>query len=110
MHTCFYQESILSHMPRWPALSNALRDSHLHLFKNRNSPDDLEAKTHKQRDAPHVGRADAGHERLFLYAELVTCVREEQDECRACAPLTAIRGLYREMGEKSVGSLRLSAR
>jgi hypothetical protein len=64
-------------MPRWPVLSNTLSDSHLDLFKYRNSPDDLEAKTREQRDAPHVGRADAGHERLFLYAELVACVRKE---------------------------------
>jgi len=68
---------ILSHMPRWPALSNTLSDSHLDLFKDRNGPDDLEAKTRKQRDAPHVGRADAGHERLFPYAEFFTCVRKE---------------------------------
>ena len=65
-------------MPRWPALSNnTLSNSHLDLFKDRNSPDDLEAKTRKQRDAPHVGRADAGHERLFPYAELVARVRKE---------------------------------
>ena len=65
-------------MPRWPALSNnTLSSSHLDLFKDRNSPDDLEAKTRKQRDAPHVDRADAGHERLFLYAELVARVRKE---------------------------------
>ena len=64
-------------MPRWPVLSNTLSDSHLDLFKYRNSPDDLEAKIREQRDAPHVSRADAGHERLFLYAELVACVRKE---------------------------------
>lgn len=64
-------------MSRWPALSNTLSDSHLDLFKDSNSPDDLEAKTRKQRDAPHVGRADACHERLFPYAELVACVRKE---------------------------------
>ena len=66
-------------MPRCPALSNnnTLSDSHLDLFKDRNSPDDLEPKTRKQRDAPHVGRADVGHERLFPYAELVACVRKE---------------------------------
>jgi hypothetical protein len=64
-------------MPHWPALGNTPSDSHLDLSKDRNSPDDFQAKTRKQRDAPHVGRADAGHERLFPYAELVTCVRKE---------------------------------
>ena len=76
-NACSLVSGILSHMPRWPALSDKLGDSHLDLFKDRNSPDDLEAKTREQRDAPRVGRADAGHESLFPYPELVTCVRKE---------------------------------
>jgi hypothetical protein len=82
-------------MSRWPALSDTVSDSHLDLVKDRNSPGDLKAKTRKQRDAPHVGRADAGYERLFPYVELVARVRQEQDERCVCAPLTAIRGLCR---------------
>jgi len=74
---CMLASGILSHMPRWPALSTTLSDSHLDLFKDSNSPDDFEAKTRKQRDAPRVCRADAGHERLFPCAEFVTCVRKE---------------------------------
>jgi hypothetical protein len=54
---CTVQASgILSHMPRWPALSDTVGDSHLNLIKDRNSPDDLEAKARKQRNASHVGR------------------------------------------------------
>ena len=81
-------------MPRWPALSDTIGDSHLDLVKDGNSPDNLEAKTRKQRDAPHVGRADASHERLLFHAELVARVRQEQDERRVCAPLAAVCGLY----------------
>ena len=93
-NACMPESGILSHLPRWPALSsnNTLSDPHLDLFKDRNSPDNLEAKTREQRDAPRVGRADACHKSLFPHAELVACVRKEQDERCVCAPLTAIRG------------------
>ena len=57
-------------MPRWPALSDTVRDSHLDLVKDRNSPDDLKARARKLRDAPHVGQANAGHEKLFLRPSL----------------------------------------
>ncbi len=94
---CMLASGILSHMPRWPALSDTASDSHLDLVKDSNSPDDLEAEARKQRDAPHVGRSDASHERLFPYTELVACVRKEQAECRMCASLTAVGGLCREV-------------
>ena len=84
---------ILSHMPCWPALSGTVSHSHLDLVKDRNSPDDLETKTRKQRNAPRVGGANAGHKTLFPHAELVARIRQEQDERCACAPLTAVCGL-----------------
>ena len=86
---------MFSYMPSWPALSVTVSDSHLDLVKDSNSPDDLEAKARKQRDAPHVSGSDAGHERLLPHAELVACVRQEQDERCVCTPLTAVRGLCR---------------
>jgi hypothetical protein len=96
---------ILSHLPRWPAPSYVrVDDPHLDFIKERNSTNDFEAKAHKQRYAPCVGGADAGHERLFRYAELVARVRQEQNERRVRAPLTAVRGLWREKdAERGVG-------
>jgi hypothetical protein len=93
---CAVVSGIFSYMPRWPALSDTVSDSHLDLVKDRNGPDDLEPKTRKQRDAPRVGRADASHERLFPYVELVVRVRQEQGERCVCTPLTAVRGLCRQ--------------
>lgn len=90
---------ILSHLPRRPAPSYVrVDDPHLNFIKDRNSPDDFEAEARKQRDAPRVGCADAGHERLFRYTKLVARVGQEQNERCVRAPLTAVRGLWREKG------------
>jgi len=40
-----FASRILSYIPCWPSLSDTVSDSHLDLVKDRNSPDDLEAKT-----------------------------------------------------------------
>jgi len=93
---------VLSHLPRWPAPGYVrVDDPHLNFVKDGNSPDDSEAKARKQRDAPCVGRADASHERLLPYAQLAARVRQEQDERRVRAPLTAVRGLWK--GRESEG-------
>ena len=92
---CVSASGILSYMPRQPALSDTCCDLHLDLVKDRNSPDDLESKTCKQQNAPHVGRANAGHERLLFHAELVAHVQQEQDKCCVCPPLAAVCGLCR---------------
>ena len=90
---------ILSHLHRRPAPSYVrVDDPHLNFIKDRNSPDDFEAEARKQRDAPRVGCADAGHERLFRYTKLVARVGQEQNERCVRAPLTAVRGLWREKG------------
>jgi hypothetical protein len=87
------------YLPRLPALGYIHGDdTHLNLVKDRNGPDDFEAKARKQRDAPRVGSADASHERLLPYAELVARVTQEQDERRVCAPLTTVRGLWKGNG------------
>ena len=67
----------------------------------------------KQRDAPHVGRADAGHESLFPlnHAKLVTRVRQEQDKRWVCTPLAAVNvlcGRLEKIGEEKSARLRRS--
>ena len=56
------------------------------------------SKVREQRNAPCVGCADAGYERLLPYAELVARVRQKQEESRVSAPLTAVRGLWKGRG------------
>jgi len=86
---------IFSYLPRsWPAPSYVrVDDPHLNFAKQGNRPDDFETKARKQRDTPHVGRTDAGYEGPLRYTELVARVRQQQDERRVGAPLTAVCGL-----------------